>query len=202
MKYKVIANDHIYGRMLSLELDRAGFPRGSDSENDFRLLVAEGQTELPKNIRLLRAAVLVDCGILAGQLSEAVNVLILDRPFALEELRGFLEKVRQDEENSDEDENGVMIFPDDMSVVMGDKCSQLTKREYDLFQYLYKRPGITVSRSELLKSLWHDENARDTNVVDVYVRFLRTKLDDKFGLKLIHAVRGEGYYYFADIPTK
>ena len=57
---------------------------------------------------------------------------------------------------------------------------------------------MTVSRSELLHSLWRDENARDTNVVDVYIRFLRAKLDEKFGVKLIRAVRGAGYVYLPD----
>ena len=57
------------------------------------------------------------------------------------------------------------------------------------------KPGETISRAELLHNLWRDENARDTNVVDVYVRFLRQKLDEPLGLRLIRAVRGEGYVY-------
>ena len=201
MKYKVIAADPLYGRMLSLELEKAGFIRGGEGVNDFRLLAAEGSTELP-NVRLLRAAILIDCGLLAASLPESVKVLILDRPFAISELRDFLAGIRQSEENEDRDENGIVISPDDMSVVYGDKYSQLTKREFELFSYLYKRAGVTVSRNELLTNLWRDENARDTNVVDVYIRFLRAKLDEKFGVKLIHAVRGAGYYYLPELQAK
>ena len=59
MKYKVLAGDPLYGRLLTLELERAGLtPAGKDSE-DYSLLAAEGLTELP-NSRRLRAAILVD----------------------------------------------------------------------------------------------------------------------------------------------
>ena len=71
-------------------------------------------------------------------------------------------------------------------------------REFELFSYFFARPYITISRSELLKTIWKDENERGTNVVDVYIRFLRAKLDEKFGLRLIRSRRGEGYVYAPD----
>ena len=200
MKYKVLAGDPLYGRLLTLELERAGLtPAGKDSE-DYSLLAAEGLTELP-NSRRLRAAILVDCGLLSAALPESVRVLLLDRPFLLSELRDFLAEVSRESESSAEDEDGIRIYPEDMTIAFGDLSSRLTKREYALFTYLHERPGVTVSRSELLHTLWRDENARDTNVVDVYVRFLRMKLDEKFGLKLLRAVRGEGYVYLPELRT-
>ncbi len=195
MKYKVLASDPLCGRMLSLELERAGLVRARDDSEDFAFLAAEGLVELPRAHRL-RAAVLIDCGLLTASLPESVNVLLLDRPFALTELRKFIDEVLAAEEPADEE--FISVCPDDMTVVCGDQSSRLTKREFALFCYLHERPGVTVSRSELLHSLWRDENARDTNVVDVYIRFLRAKLDEKFGVKLIRAVRGAGYVYLPD----
>lgn len=197
MKYKVLASDPICGRMLSLELERAGFVRAHENSEDFALLAAEGLVELPRVYRL-RAAILIDCGLLTASLPESVKVLLLDRPFSLGELRKFVGEVLAEDE-PDEEEEPIRLYPEDMTVVYGDFSAKLTKREFALFSYLHDRPGVTVTRSELLHSLWLDENARDTNVVDVYIRFLRTKLDEKFGVKLIRAVRGEGYVYLPDI---
>lgn len=197
MKYKVLASDPICGRMLSLELERAGLVRAHENSEDFALLAAEGLVELPR-VHRLRAAILIDCGLLTASLPESVKVLLLDRPFSLGELRKFVGEVLAEDE-PDEEEEPIRLYPEDMTVVYGDFSSKLTKREFALFSYLHDRPGVTVTRSELLHSLWLDENARDTNVVDVYIRFLRTKLDEKFGVKLIRAVRGEGYVYLPDI---
>lgn len=197
MKYKVLASDPICGRMLSLELERAGLVRAHENSEDFALLAAEGLVELPR-VHRLRAAILIDCGLLTASLPESVKVLLLDRPFSLGELRKFVGEVLAEDE-PDEEEEPIRLYPEDMTVVYGDFSSKLTKREFALFSYLHDRPGVTVTRSELLHSLWLDENARDTNVVDVYIRFLRTKLDEKFGIKLIRAVRGEGYVYLPDI---
>ena len=196
MKYRVLASDPICGRMLSLELERAGFVRAHENSEDFALLAAEGLVELPRVYRL-RAAILKDCGLLTASLPESVKVLLLDRPFSLGELRKFVGEVLAEDE-PDEEEEPIRLYPEDMTVVYGDFSAKLTKREFALFSYLHDRPGVTVTRSELLHSLWLDENARDTNVVDVYIRFLRTKLDEKFGVKLIRAIRGEGYVYQPD----
>ena len=96
------------------------------------------------------------------------------------------------------EENTIVLYPDELSVGYGDNISQLTHREFELFSYFFARPYITISRSELLKTIWKDENERGTNVVDVYIRFLRAKLDEKFGLRLIRSRRGEGYVYAPD----
>lgn len=200
MKYKVFAGDPLYGRLLTLELERAGLIPSVNGSDEFALLAAEGLTELPKTLRL-KAAILVDCGLLSAALPEFVKVLLLDRPFPLSELRSFLSELSREDETAAEDDDGIRIYPEDMTVAYKDQSSRLTKREYALFTYLHERPGVTVSRSELLHALWRDENARDTNVVDVYVRFLRMKLDEKFGLKLLRAVRGEGYVYLPEYTS-
>jgi len=74
-----------------------------------------------------------------------------------------------------------------------DQPVDLTKREFDLLHYLLKNKGVVLSRDALLENVWDYEFDGGTNAVDVYVRFLRGKIDDVFGFKLIHTVRGVGY---------
>ncbi|MDR1328596.1 MAG: response regulator transcription factor [Oscillospiraceae bacterium] len=69
----------------------------------------------------------------------------------------------------------------------------LTKREFDLLGYLLKNKGIVVTREQLLENVWDFDFDGGTNTVDVYIRFLRGKIDDAFGIKLISTVRGVGY---------
>lgn len=69
----------------------------------------------------------------------------------------------------------------------------LTKKEFELLVYLLQHRGEAVTRDRLLSEVWEYEYMGDTNVVDVYIRYLRQKIDDKFGVKLITTVRGVGY---------
>lgn len=69
----------------------------------------------------------------------------------------------------------------------------LTKKEFDLLAFLMARVGEVVTRDELLDKVWGYAYAGDTNIVDVYVRYLRTKVDERVGVKYVHTVRGVGY---------
>ncbi|MDR0406225.1 MAG: response regulator transcription factor [Clostridiales bacterium] len=70
---------------------------------------------------------------------------------------------------------------------------ELTKREFELLRFLLENKGIVFSRETLLDRVWDFDYAGDTNVVDVYIRYLRGKIDEVFGIKLIHTIRGVGY---------
>lgn len=69
----------------------------------------------------------------------------------------------------------------------------LTKKEFELLEYLLRNKNIAITREQLLNNVWDYEYLGDTNVVDVYVRYLRQKIDDKYSVKLINTVRGVGY---------
>ncbi len=71
----------------------------------------------------------------------------------------------------------------------------LTNREFELLRALMQNRGIVLSRERLLEQVWGYEYFGETNVVDVYIRYLRQKIDDPFGVKLIHTVRGVGYVF-------
>ena len=79
------------------------------------------------------------------------------------------------------------------AVAYGDMPISLTKKEFDLLRYLLERQGQVVTRDALLNDVWGYEYAGDTNIVDVYIRYLRTKIDEKTGVKYLHTVRGVGY---------
>jgi DNA-binding response OmpR family regulator len=69
----------------------------------------------------------------------------------------------------------------------------LTKKEYELLEYMMRNKNIVLTREQLLNNVWDYEYFGDTNVVDVYIRYLRQKIDDKYGVHLISTVRGVGY---------
>ena len=71
----------------------------------------------------------------------------------------------------------------------------LTNREFELLRALMLNRGIVLSRDRLLEQVWYYDYAGETNVVDVYIRYLRQKIDDAYGVKLIHTVRGVGYVF-------
>ena len=69
----------------------------------------------------------------------------------------------------------------------------ITKKEFDLLAYLMENKNVVISREQALDIVWGYDFYGNTNVVDVYVRYLRSKIDDVFGIKLIQTVRGAGY---------
>ena len=69
----------------------------------------------------------------------------------------------------------------------------LTAKEFALFEYLLCSPGRVFSRTMILNHVWDQSFEGVTNIVDVYVRYLRRKVDEPFAVKLIHTVRGVGY---------
>ena len=70
---------------------------------------------------------------------------------------------------------------------------ELTLREFSLLQHLLENKGRVLSRDALLEKVWGYDYVGETNAVDVYIRFLRSKVDERFDVKLIHTVRGIGY---------
>jgi two-component system OmpR family response regulator len=74
---------------------------------------------------------------------------------------------------------------------------ELTEREFELLEYLVRRPGIVVTRGQLLEQVWGADYSGSRNVVDVYIGYLRRKLDPTAGPQLIRTVRGRGFVLVA-----
>lgn len=77
----------------------------------------------------------------------------------------------------------------------GDREVDLSTKEYRLLEYLMRHEGETLTRRQLLRDVWDKDFDTNTNVVDVYVRYLRQKIDEGFDSKLIHTIVGTGYRF-------
>ena len=69
----------------------------------------------------------------------------------------------------------------------------LSAKEFSLLEYLIRNAGIVLGREKIEQHLWNYDFEGGSNVIDVYIRYLRKKIDDPFPSKLIHTVRGAGY---------
>ena len=125
----------------------------------------------------------------------------MTKPFAIEELLARIRVALK--RHSSEREGGARVLEegplrldrDSREISWNGQNIPLTKKEFDLLEYLMLNRGVAVSRSKLLDKVWGYSYVGDTNVVDVYIRYLRCKLDDPFHVKLIHTVRGVGYLF-------
>lgn len=73
------------------------------------------------------------------------------------------------------------------------KNIKLSSKEFDILEYLILNSGIVLTREKIENHVWNFDYSGGTNVIDVYIRYLRKKIDDGFENKLIHTVRGRGY---------
>ncbi|WP_438478627.1 response regulator transcription factor [Streptococcus pluranimalium] len=123
------------------------------------------------------------------------------KPFAIEELLARVRAVfrRQEIEESKRNASGgasyrdLKLDPQNRSVIRGDETVPLTKREFDLLSALMSNMNRVMTREELLNLVWKYDEAVETNVVDVYIRYLRGKIDVSGKESYIQTVRGMGY---------
>ena len=87
--------------------------------------------------------------------------------------------------------NDYMTKP--FTVSYGCDAIDLTKKEFVLLVYLLENRNVVISREQALDAVWGFDFYGNTNVVDVYIRYLRSKIDDVYGVKIIQTVRGSGY---------
>ncbi len=88
---------------------------------------------------------------------------------------------------------GVTLDEDRYEVTVNGEVVELTNREFELLRMLMKNKNIVLDRDKLMNEVCGYDYIGETNIIDVYVRYLRTKIDDRYGIKLIHTVRGVGY---------
>lgn len=120
----------------------------------------------------------------------------LVKPFAFEELlariRVLLRKPAEAPSNCLQTAN-LKLLLDTHQVFRGDTEIHLSGKEFSLLRYLMQNEGIVLSRDKLEQHIWNYDFTGGSNVIDVYIRYLRRKIDDGFEPKLIHTVRGAGY---------
>ncbi|SDC53801.1 DNA-binding response regulator, OmpR family, contains REC and winged-helix (wHTH) domain [Paenibacillus sp. UNCCL117] len=85
------------------------------------------------------------------------------------------------------------LNPGSRQVIRQESVIELTPTEFELLHYMMKHQGQVLSREQLIGDVWGYAHTGDTNIVDVYVRYLRLKIDKGFSPKLIRTIRGIGY---------
>ena len=125
----------------------------------------------------------------------------MTKPFAIEELLARIRVGLKKHRASAVPVNNVLtsgkltLDPAKYAVAWDGQPVALTKKEFDLLKYLMEHKGQAVTRDALLTDVWGYDYAGDTNVVDVYIRYLRHKIDEPFGVKTIHTIRAVGYMF-------
>ena len=126
----------------------------------------------------------------------------ITKPFATPELLARMRVVLRRQESQREvrqvqeeilSVKNLIMYPARHEVKVDATPVELTKKEYDLLEYLLRNKRNVLTRDQILSKVWDYDYMGDTNVVDVYIRYLRQKLDDRFQEKYIHTMRGVGY---------
>lgn len=130
------------------------------------------------------------CGLNAG----ADDYLI--KPFAFDEL---LARIRVMLRRSSGEVSNVLTLGDLVvncdarTVTRGNRPIALSTKEFSILEYLLRNKGVVLSRDKIGQHVWNFDYEGSSNVVDVYIRYLRKKMDEGFNTKLIHTIRGAGY---------
>jgi DNA-binding response OmpR family regulator len=124
----------------------------------------------------------------------------ITKPFAIEELLARIRAALRKKSAATFDTATAILHagplqldPIRREAKVNDIVLDLTKREFDLLQYLLENKNIVLQREVLLEHIWGYDFAGGSNAVDVYIRYLRAKAEEPFDLKLIQTVRGVGY---------
>ena len=202
----IITDDVIFARMIVLELEREKI-----NASVLRL------TEIPRSTKgiYIADADCIEDTALQRLINETDKIIIfsyenrpasgepdkairLRRPFETKTLLSAISDMMNGKKGSYVSDAVVrekrgLILRGNGSVNFCGKNISLTKREYELLEYLYRNRGRAVSRDEAVTNVWNYEFTGNTNVVDVYIRYLREKIDEKTSVKLIYTVRNKGY---------
>lgn len=206
----IISPDNVFSRMLFLELKKENTNvKSANTKTDVRdvILWAEssdlvvydadfesGNTSILKQIN-------TPCVLFSRERPDNIpqNVVgFFERPFDVSKFVSFVYSHLTPDETpqqiAPQTKNEVLSFDRaSKRFVFGDTVISLSPKEYALLSLLYKNRGQTVSRKDVLDAVWGQDYDDKNNVDNVYVSYLRKKLDDTFGVKMIYTVRGKGY---------
>jgi len=122
----------------------------------------------------------------------------ITKPFAIEELLARIRTALRKRPRAETPKSLLTCGPVVMDVARHQvtcrgEAVELTSREFDVLKLMMENQQIVLSRDTFLAKVWGYDYVGETNVVDVYIRYLRSKIDDAYGVELIHTVRGVGY---------
>ena len=216
----IIEDEEKIARFLELELCHEGYAVEKAADGRRGLELAEGggwdlivlDIMLPglnglEVLRRLRKSSAVPVILLTARDAVMDKVSGLDlgaddyitKPFAIEELLARIRVLLRRKSSAADPEGGCLRWAGlclnipAHSVSWAGQELSLTAREFSLLQTLLENRNIVLSRDALLEKVWGYDYAGETNIADVYIRYLRQKIDDRFGVRMIQTVRGVGY---------
>jgi DNA-binding response OmpR family regulator len=122
----------------------------------------------------------------------------MTKPFAVEELLARIRVLlkRRNVKNINDDLliiGKLKLSKNNYKVEYDNENIELTKKEFELLEYLMRNKNIVLSREKILDNVWGYDYFGDTNIIDVYIRYIRSKIDQKYNVSFIETVRGVGY---------
>ncbi|MBQ4815628.1 response regulator transcription factor [Bacillus pumilus] len=220
-KILVVEDEKKIARVLSLELEYEGYEvtakeTGIDGlqaleEESFDLVLLDvmlpelSGLEVLRRVRKTNTATPIILITARDSVPDKVSGLDLGandyitKPFDIEELLARIRAQLRLNINEQEEKEAELSIADltvnekTRDIQRADQMLELTPREYDLLVHLLKHQQQVLTRDQLLTAVWGFDYFGDTNVVDVYIRYLRKKVDYPFEKQLIHTVRGVGY---------
>lgn len=125
----------------------------------------------------------------------------MTKPFAIEELLARIRRIfKKSAQQVAAPKGGLQFGPLRIDAAQykayyGEEALELTKTEFDLLHTLALNKNITLTRDQILDKVWGYGYYSESKIVDVYIRYLRTKIDDHYQTKYIHTIRGVGYLF-------
>ncbi len=123
----------------------------------------------------------------------------MTKPFAVEELLARIRVLLKRTVNKTKTDSSIMeigklkLSKNNYKVEYDSENIDLTKKEFELLEFLMINKNIVLTREKILDKVWGYDYFGDTNIIDVYIRYLRSKIDQKYSINLIETVRGVGY---------
>ena len=219
-KVLIVEDEEQIVRFVELELRHEGYATGKAADGRTGLSMAEsGEYDivlldimLPELnglevLRRLRKTSEIPVILLTARDSVMDKVSGLDlgaddyvtKPFAIEELLARIRVAMKKKGGTAKDDSGKLTWrelsldPAAYSVTYDNVPVELSKREFDLLALLLTNKNIVLGRDTLLQKVCGYDYVGETNVIDVYIRYLRAKIDERFGIHMIQTVRGVGY---------
>ena len=221
LKIFIVEDERRIARYLQMELEHEGFQAESEDngrraferiiQGDYALVLLDVMLPEMDGMTICRKVrELSDVPIIMltarDEIEDKVSGLdlgaddYLTKPFAIQELLARIRAALRKHAPQKEEPAGevlmvrnLRLYPSRYEVLVGEESVELTKKEYSLLEYLQRNKRTVLTRDQILQQVWGYDYWGDTNVVDVYIRYLRAKLDDHFGEKYIYTMRGVGY---------
>ena len=204
MNVAIVMGDALFARMLSLEISSRGahvkLLDSTEPEADGKLDYIFASPEFLSDALKAKAhetVVICNENELASLGSTVYDHTVYTRPFVVSDmLDATIGKPSFHPEAAKKkrtDADGLRLYTATHSATYRGEQIPLTKKEFALLHLLHEKRGHTVKREEAAAKIFGADNDAPTNVVDVYVRYLREKIDERFKVKIITTVRGVGY---------